>query len=118
MKKISVKGIEGSINHRTITITIPVVVNLTRSRYDIYIGRKTKTHCASKWQNPFHIGKDGTREEVMLKFEDYANRNPELLSALSELEGKRLGCWCKPLPCHGDIYVKLFKERFGKESFL
>ena len=28
-----------------------------------------------------------------------------------ELEGKELGCWCKPSPCHGDILIKLFKER-------
>jgi len=97
---------------------IPVVVNITRSGYDIYIGRKTKRHCASKWNNPFYIGKDGARGEVIKKFEDYIKRKPELLDSLNELEGKRLGCWCKPLPCHGDVLVKLFKERFGKESFL
>ena len=28
-------------------------------------------------------------------------------------EGKELGCWCKPSPCHGDILIKLFKERQG-----
>ena len=25
-----------------------------------------------------------------------------------------LGCWCKPSPCHGDILIKLLKERQGK----
>ena len=30
-----------------------------------------------------------------------------------ELEGKEIGCWCKPSPCHGDILIKLFKERQG-----
>ena len=33
-----------------------------------------------------------------------------------ELEGKELGCWCKPSPCHGDILIKLFKERQGTDS--
>ena len=32
-----------------------------------------------------------------------------------ELEGKELGCWCKPSPCHGDILIKLFKERQGTD---
>ena len=29
---------------------------------------------------------------------------------LSELKGKRLGCWCKPAPCHGDVLVELIEE--------
>jgi hypothetical protein len=27
----------------------------------------------------------------------------ELIAALPELRGKRLGCWCAPHPCHGDL---------------
>ena len=27
----------------------------------------------------------------------------------NELKGKILGCWCKPLPCHGDIIIKITK---------
>ena len=34
-----------------------------------------------------------------------------------ELEGKELGCWCKPSPCHGDILIKLFKERQSTNQF-
>lgn len=26
-----------------------------------------------------------------------------------ELEGKNLGCWCKPEACHGDILVELIE---------
>jgi len=29
---------------------------------------------------------------------------------LEPLRGKRLGCWCKPLPCHGDVIVELLGE--------
>ena len=35
---------------------------------------------------------------------------PELLDALHELKGKRLGCYCKPAACHGDVLVELVKE--------
>ena len=26
------------------------------------------------------------------------------------VKGKRLGCWCKPNKCHGDIIIKLLNE--------
>ncbi len=76
------------------------VVHCKRSSYDVYIGRP------SKWGNPFIIGPDGTREEVIMKFEQYL-LNSELLKDIGELDGKILGCWCRPyFPCHGDILVK------------
>ena len=34
------------------------------------------------------------------------------MDAIPELNGKVLGCWCKPSACHGDILIKLFKEHF------
>jgi len=77
------------------------VVHCKREKYDIYIGRP------SKWGNPFTIGKDGTRDQVIEKYEKYILENKKLLNALPELKGKTLGCWCKPKACHGDILVKL-----------
>jgi hypothetical protein len=73
------------------------VVNKYASLYDVYIGRGTK------WGNPFVIGKDGSREEVIQKFEEHLQNSPELLAALPELKDKTLGCFCKPKACHGDI---------------
>jgi len=61
----------------------------------------------SKWGNPFRIGRDGTREEVIAKYRDYILARPDLLAALPALRGKCLGCYCKPLPCHGDVLVEL-----------
>ena len=81
-----------------------VVVNLKCEEYDIFIGR------GSKWGNPFHIGKDGTREEVIEKYRIYLMSNKELLKDLHELKNKALGCYCKPLPCHGDILIELLDE--------
>jgi len=69
-----------------------------------YIGRP------SKWGNPYSIGKDGDRAEVIEKYRKYILNSPELLKALPELKGKRLGCWCFPLPCHGDVLVELVEE--------
>ena len=77
------------------------VVHCKRSAFDVYIGRP------SKWGNPFAIGKDGTREEVITKFEAWIKTQPHLLAALPELHGKVLGCWCSPQACHGDVLSRL-----------
>lgn len=78
------------------------VVNIKHGKvYDVYIGRP------SKWGNPFHIGVDGTREQVIKKYSKWIRKNKKLMDSLSELKGKRLGCYCAPLPCHGDVLVDL-----------
>jgi len=80
------------------------VVNLRHEEHDVLIARP------SKWGNPFQIGRDGDRELVIKLYEIHLRRRPDLLAALPELAGKRLGCHCKPEPCHGDVLVKLLRE--------
>ncbi len=77
------------------------VVHCKKEKYDIYIGRP------SKWGNPFRIGRDGTREQVIEKYRQWIKEQPELLAALPELKDKTLGCWCKPKACHGDVLAEL-----------
>jgi hypothetical protein len=71
--------------------------------HDVYIGRP------SIWGNPFKIGPDGTREEVIAKYWAWIQTKPQLMRRLSRLRGKTLGCYCKPLPCHGDVLVELIE---------
>ena len=78
-----------------------IVVNLKKEPYDVYIGRP------SKWGNPFKIGPRMTREEAISHYREWIVRQPELIAALHELKRKRLGCFCKPLPCHGDVLKEL-----------
>ena len=82
------------------------VVNKYRESFDVYIGR------GSKWGNPFVIGRDGTREEVIAKYEHWINfgGGSYLLGSLHELKGKTLGCFCKPQACHGDVLVELVNQ--------
>ncbi len=77
------------------------IVNCKREFYDIYIGR------GSKWGNPFIIGKDGNRKEVIIKYEKMILNNKILLNCLDELKDKTLGCHCKPKDCHGDVLKEL-----------
>ena len=89
------------------------IVHCKKEHYDIYIGRP------SKWSNPFKIGKHGTRKQVIKKFHEWLLTQEDLLNDLHELDGKVLGCWCKPLACHGDI-LKLERENqiFEQENDL
>lgn len=84
------------------------VVNLRYAPYDVYIGRANRSRGLreSKWANPFIIGKDGTRAEVIEKYKQYILDRPDLVQDCKrELKGKRLGCWCMPSSCHGEILV-------------
>lgn len=85
-----------------------LLVHCKKNKYDVYIGRP------SKWGN-LYSHKDGTlaaykvssRQEAIDKFEEWLLSNEQLLQDLHELKGKVLGCWCYPMPCHGDVLVKL-----------
>lgn len=84
-----------------------LVVNKYKEPYDVYIGR------GSIWGNPFTIQEYG-RDRCISMYEQYIRQRlheePDLYLQLLELKGKRLGCFCKPKACHGDILVKLIQE--------
>lgn len=81
------------------------VVHCRRDRYDVYIGRPTV------WGNPFVLGKDGDRNEVIAKYEDWVRARPDFMAFVKrELRGKVLGCWCSPDPCHGDVLARIANE--------
>ena len=71
-----------------------------KSPYDVYIGR------GSIWGNPFVIGRDGDRAEVIRRYEAYFLANPTLRAQVHTLKGKTLACFCAPKPCHGDVLAR------------
>lgn len=89
--------------------------------YDIYCGRYNKRYNLqqSKWANPYVIGKDGEREEVIEKYRLFLNCKPDLLCALPELKGKTLGCWCDypKENCHCSILIDMAESRYIKNWF-
>ncbi|WFP45975.1 hypothetical protein VIPPAEUMC01_00040 [Pseudomonas phage vB_VIPPAEUMC01] len=97
--------------HKGGTMYSATVVNRHYEKFDVYIGR------GSKWGNPFSH-KEGTRalykvdtvEQAIECFRSHLWRNimEGLITVddLLELDGKRLGCYCKPRPCHGDVLVR------------
>ncbi len=84
------------------------VVNKRQSRYDVYIGR------GGPWGNPYQIGPDGGRGKVIAKYRVWIMSEDRvaiaLRASLHRLQGKVLGCFCAPLPCHGDVLAELADE--------
>lgn len=92
------------------------VVNLNKEEYDVYIGR-AGCGMEGEWGNPFSTKttdprfKVNSRTEAIEKHKAYAirrfNTDPEFRAKVVQLYGKRLGCFCNPKGCHGDILAEL-----------
>jgi len=100
---------------------VTTVVNIHRAgKCDVRIGRP------SKWGNPFsHLPKSAAkfrcagREEAMQRYREwvYAPEQAGLRAAARrELRGKVLGCYCKPLACHGDVLAEIADSEAGPTS--
>lgn len=89
------------------------VVHFKKEPYDVFIGRPTI------WGNPFthlpcnHVADFmvETRQEAINKYREWltnkVNNEPEFKTKLMELDGKTLGCWCRPQACHGDAIIEV-----------
>ena len=85
--------------HKTMVVNIKTY---PKKNY-VFIGR------GSPFGNSYIIGKDGNRDEVIKKYErDFYKKikNERFRRQVLALKGKKLGCFCKPEKCHGDIIVK------------
>jgi hypothetical protein len=105
------------LDHQTPT----VVVNLKHDEYDVYIGRAGKgqdgyfgnphtmgyvycSHCKG------HHDRDTSIAAFKKDFLSRVNNDREFLRRVLTLRGKRLGCFCKPLACHGDVIKEWLDE--------
>lgn len=104
------------------------VVNIKRlvhlfgaSPLDVYIGRAGHGQKGT-FGNPFEVGKvcsrcrryHSTRESTLPCYEAYLNeradKDPAFRAELLQLRHKRLGCFCKPDACHGDVIVRWLEK--------
>ncbi len=77
----------------------------------VFIDKQRFPKCSSNFANPFKIGKDGTRDEVIQKYKTYIIKKLKddvfFQKELIRMKGKNIGCWCFPEPCHGDVLLEL-----------
>lgn len=79
------------------------------ARY-VYVGRGCADLPPSVWGNPYHLGKDGNREEVIKKFRGHLEASG-LGARVGELRGSVLVCHCSPAQaCHADVLVELAEK--------
>ena len=92
------------------------VVNINKEDYDVYIGRDGKG-LNGYFGNPFKLlpGQESgdTLDAYSQYFFNKLENDPEFRRKVNTLKNKKLGCFCKPKKCHGDIIVEyLNKPKF------
>lgn len=84
------------------------LLNIRHGKADVYIGR------GSPFGNPYVLGIDGDRNEVIrlyrIYFYDKIMRDSKFRLDVEALRGKKLGCHCHPMPCHGDVIVEYLEH--------
>ena len=83
----------------------------------IFIGRNGTNE---SFGNPFKIPEQGNRKEVCRLYDQWLRgkmfigfnqaQRQWILDNLFILKNKRLGCFCSPKQCHGEVLIKLLKE--------
>jgi hypothetical protein len=85
------------------------VVNIRYFACDVYIGRAGHGK-DGYFGNPFRLEatekRGATIERYKKYFENRMKTDPEFASRVHELKGKKLGCFCKPHACHGDVIAE------------
>ena len=82
----------------------------------ISIGRAGDGH-DGRFGNPFVVGKDGEVGECVEKFREWFysdDMDAEVMREQVDFEikpGMRLGCFCKPNPCHGDVIAEYVNSK-------
>ncbi len=99
------------------------VVHLKREPFDVCIDRTTA------WGNPFVIGRDGDRDEVIAKYMNWVITGVDqsarwIRANIHKLHDQTLGCWCAPpggvtaedLPwvCHGQFLLSMAEEHMSE----
>ena len=91
-----------------------IVVNRRKTQEDVYIGR------GSIWGNPFvlnlELERDLVVEQYKLHLIEQIKQGIITIDQLKQLNGKKLGCYCKPKKCHGDI-IKEIVDLVMSDSF-
>jgi hypothetical protein len=106
-------------------------VNIKKSGYDVYMGRagyNAKRFIDSEgvvtpdgyFGNPYYLSDNEPRGATIQKFKAYfynrLDNDPVFKRRVHELAGLRLGCFCKPYPCHVDVYVEYLNSLNGLNS--
>ena len=91
----------------------------------VYVGRRQHwlKLPQSPFADPYRIGSDGTRAEVIALYRQRILGSPKLLHDLPQVRGKPLACWCRldgeartaDKACHADVLLELLESYTDQE---
>jgi hypothetical protein len=88
--------------------------------FDVYIGRAGRGQ-DGYFGNPFRIECRISREDAIQRFQRYLTdrieKDSEFKRRIVALKGKRLGCFCKPSACHGDVIADWLNKMEPKKRW-
>ena len=94
------------------------VVNIRKETCDVYIGRAGHGK-DGYFGNPFRLEVTMARGSTLDRYRKYfyhrLGTDDEFRKRIGKLQGKTLGCFCKPNPCHGDI-IKEYLDRLAENA--
>lgn len=97
----------------TTVVNIRKLKDKPRQKCDVLIDRRTV------FGNPHPIGQCNIcnrvhdRKDSIAEYKKYFYKrltDLKFRDKVLELKGKRLGCWCAPLVCHGDVIKEYLEE--------
>ena len=104
-----------------------IAVNIRFEEYDIYIGRAGKDIVDAPFGNPHLVGRlcplcnviHKRGEAVPLFFDWFYSEKGKFMRDLVKQKikkGMKLGCFCKPKNCHGDIIAEYVNNGYCKPA--
>ena len=79
-----------------------------------YVGHAGNRHSwpESDFANPYVREAKTDRKAMVRHYREYLETRPDLVERLrgGELDGRALGCWCAPLPCHADVLLEILSQ--------
>ena len=96
----------------------------------IYVGRRAGGWNVSPLGNPFHIGTDGDRPQVIEKYRHWlrgevrrGNTSPaarevtRVATLIRQYPDRKIkiGCWCAPDACHGDVVANAIAYEYVRD---
>lgn len=78
--------------------------------YNLDKSKVTPIDRRSMFGNNYLISKHGNRADVIELYRQYfrirIRTDPAFKEQVLKLVGHTIGCWCTPLPCHGDVIIE------------
>ena len=114
---LSYSPLRSHVKRRTVIVNIHDLGSQAFIAQAMAEDRFVAIHRPTKWSNPFShrpnsaaLFKVDSAQEALRRYAAWLPMQAELMAALADLQGRVLGCFCAPRPCHGYILARFADE--------